>query len=188
MPFKKVLSCTVPVLDKGKFVFNMTKVFYQNKTGWVVPEEDYSTFPTCYVNIDGFRTASLCMLESKQIGMFRVFRDLKMPIQGLSPIKIGLSTASPVMTTLVLHFDGKQSIAQGLSTLKAGRWFYSWTTEGGNCGSPLLIAAELDNNLCVGIHAYGGHGSEPANSSLAFTEKFLQEFEYYLSGNGTALV
>jgi hypothetical protein len=188
MPFKKVLSCTVPVLDKGKFVFNMTKVFYQNKIAWVTPEEDYSTFPTCYVNIDGFRTASLCMLESKQIGMFRVFRDLKMPIQGLSPIKIGLSTASPVMTTLVLHFDGKQSIAQGLSTLKAGRWFYSWTTEGGNCGSPLLIATELDNNLCVGIHAYGGHGSEPANSSLAFTEKFLQEFEYYLSGNGIALV
>jgi V8-like Glu-specific endopeptidase len=60
---------------------------------------------------------------------------------------------------------------------KDGRYFYTITTTGGNCGSPLLGASSKNLGKVLGIHAFGGiaKGDKAMNSALAFTNNFIDK-------------
>jgi hypothetical protein len=179
------LNSTVPLFNSGHFVYNATYVKTGNKMFFVTPYADYEKYPDSYFrgkntniylkDIVCMRIEDILVIMCKELGGY--MSDLK-----LKPLNIMISDNPRERCALYSHFmdaNGvyKYSIGQDDCLHKEGRYYYTITTTGGICGSPLMGASFTTSNKILGIHAYGGaaKGDKAMNSSLSFSYFFLEK-------------
>lgn len=172
-------KCVVSVQEFGKHQFNLCKLrlTIENKSEsfWCCPSGDIKQYKIENLKIKYGEYVCACPEPSFILGPLAIWSSATLAIPGTLPASISSSEISETKASLIRFFDGKITPMQDSVTRKSGSFEYKMSTEGGNCGSPLVSIGKQDPGMVIGIHAFGELSKNPTNRAIAFTSTYRSQ-------------